>query len=459
MKRIRSEVDAKPAIVNRATLTAPALHAMRRARLETIRLPVLRAILLSALMMPCSIALAQSGLAGRTGPAHVAPPVRSDLPAGAPRGLFAKETPYLGESITIEWDASIDDGAGKSAVHQYMLFRSKERSRGYMQIATIPATGAKHYEFEDPKAGSGISWFYYGLADSKTFRPNTTQPSGPVKAHAPYPWYTRLINVERLNVLAYILAFAVLVGWFLRRARQGARAMYVRKISGIDAIEEAIGRATEMGRPILYIPGIEEMYDIQTISSMLVLGEVAKTVARYQSEIIVPTMYPFVMAVAEEVVKAGFYDAGRPDAHRPENILYLSSEQFAFVAGVTGIVMRERPAANLFLGHFYAESLVLAETGFLTGAIQIAGTAEISQLPFFIAACDYTLIGEELFAASVYLSREPNNLSTLKASDWFKVAMLALILGMAVLGAIANVTQSHGLMGYYTSLHSWFMPR
>ena len=74
---------------------------------------------------------------------------------------------------------------------------------------------------------------------------------------------------------------------------------------------------------------------------------------------------------------------------------YLSEEQFAFTAGVDGIMLREKPAANLYLGSFFAESLILAETGFQTGAVQIAGTANIHQLPFFVVACDYTLIGEE----------------------------------------------------------------
>ena len=38
----------------------------------------------------------------------------------------------------------------------------------------------------------------------------------------------------------------------------------LRRLPGIDAIEEAIGRATEMGRPVLFIPGINDIDDIQT---------------------------------------------------------------------------------------------------------------------------------------------------------------------------------------------------
>ncbi|MFH1686105.1 MAG: DUF6754 domain-containing protein, partial [bacterium] len=53
--------------------------------------------------------------------------------------------------------------------------------------------------------------------------------------------------------------------------------------------------------------------------------------------------------------------------------------------------------------------------------------------PFFIVACDYTLIGEELYAASAYLGREPILLGSLKAQDLAKAAILVL----AVIGMVA----------------------
>ena len=77
---------------------------------------------------------------------------------------------------------------------------------------------------------------------------------------------------------------------------------------------------------------------------------------------------------------------------------------------------------------------ILAETGASTGAIQIAGTDSVFQLPFFITACDYTLIGEELYAASAYLSREPLLLGSLKGQDYGKLVIIAVaVIGSALL--------------------------
>jgi hypothetical protein len=67
------------------------------------------------------------------------------------------------------------------------------------------------------------------------------------------------------------------------------------------------------------------------------------------------------------------------------------------------------------------------------GAIQIAGTAQPSQLPFFVTACDYTLIGEELFAASAYLSKQPLLLGSLKGQDYGKgLIIIILIIGITL---------------------------
>ena len=104
-------------------------------------------------------------------------------------------------------------------------------------------------------------------------------------------------------------------------------------------------------------------------------------------------------------------------------------------------MLREKTAAHFFLGSFYGESLILSETGFTTGAIQIAGTANVHQLPFFVVACDYTLIGEELYAASAYLSKEPNQLGSLKGQDFGKVLIIFLILA----GTIMEIAGVHWL--------------
>ena len=239
-------------------------------------------------------------------------------------------------------------------------------------------------------------------------------------------------NLSRVSVLVFLLAFFLLVLYYMYMAQTG-RKPFVRRLAGIDAIEEAIGRATEMGRPVLYVPGIQDIDEIQTVAGLVILESVAKMTARYDTPLRVPVSYPIPFTIAQEMVRSGHVDAGRPDAYDPDSVQFVSPEQFAYVAAITGIMLRERPAAHLFVGSFFGESLMLSETGFATGAIQIAATANVHQLPFFVVACDYTLIGEEIFAASAYLSGEARLVGGLKGADMLKLAIVAVVIVGCVL--------------------------
>ena len=105
---------------------------------------------------------------------------------------------------------------------------------------------------------------------------------------------------------------------------------------------------------------------------------------------------------------------------------------------------REKPAACFYLGKFYAESLMLAETGNSIGAIQIAGTGSPSQIPFFVTACDYTLIGEEFFTASAYLSKKPELVGSIKGQDIVKL----LVMVFMVLTLVLNGFFQAGWIGF-----------
>ena len=240
-------------------------------------------------------------------------------------------------------------------------------------------------------------------------------------------------RAERLNAMIFMLLFTIIILLYTKWAKSG-KNLFIRKINGLDEVEEAVGRATEMGKPVLFIPGINEIDEIETIAGLSILGRISKITARYDTPLVVPVRYPMVLAAGQEVVEQAYIEEGKPEAYNRDMVRYVAGEQFAFTATVNGLMMRERPATNVYMGAFYAESLLLAETGNAAGSIQIAGTAQPAQLPFFIAACDYTLMGEELYAASAYLSREPLLLGGLKGQDWIKVVIItAIILGVILL--------------------------
>lgn len=337
--------------------------------------------------------------------------------AQAPPAIRAEDAPDdNGSAIRIEWEVP------ESVIGDPKIDLERAATAGG-PFESIGSVSLQAGEYMDSSVERGEMYYYHVVGTATA-----------VSATGRAQWF----DMGLLPVLVVVLLLLALILFYVRQAKAG-RGLFIRRIPGLDAMEEAIGRSTEMGKPVLYVPGIDDANNIQTIYSMVILNSVAKMVAQYDTELIVPICKAFVVPLAEETVKSAYMDVGRPDSYNPDNVRFLSDEQFAFTAAVNGIMLRERPAANIFLGSFFAESLVLAETGFTTGAIQIAGTANIHQLPFFVVACDYTMIGEEFFATSAYLSRDPMLVGTLKGSDATKLLIMAFL----IVGVILETSGIH----------------
>ena len=235
-----------------------------------------------------------------------------------------------------------------------------------------------------------------------------------------FVWDSTLGNYGNLKLFCSIVISCFIIEYFINKAKAGSK-LYMRPIAGIEALEEAVGRSTEMGKPVLYIPGIDGLDEINTISGLSILGHVAGMTSKYETKLHVPVRIPIVMEAARETCREAYSKSGRPDIFKEDMVHFVSDEQFAYAAGVNGIILRDKPAAIFYQGGFYAESLLLAETGNSIGSIQVAGTGSSHQIPFFVTACDYTLIAEEFYAASAYLSKEPDLIGSIKGQDYMKI--------------------------------------
>ncbi len=347
-------------------------------------------------------------------------------------GLAVTDAPNdAGRSLALSWKASPNDAPGRLDVTNYLLERSIAPAGPWSPVDSVLAGTLT---LNDGSVRRDVDYFYRVTSVGPGGRTLAGSVTGPVRATSQW------INSTRYSVMLLSGLFFAFVLYFIGSAQAGKKP-FIRRIPGVDAIEEAIGRATEMGRPVLYVPGVTDIDDIQTVAGLVILENVAKVTARYQTPIRVPVPYPIPFAIAEDMVKSGYLHAGRPEQYDPDSVRFISPEQFAYVAAVTGIMLRDKPAAHIFMGAFFAESLLLAETGFSTGAIQVAGTANVHQLPFFVVACDYTLIGEELFAASAYLSGEPKLVGSLKGADLIKVVIIAIV----IVGCVLETLGRHGL--------------
>jgi hypothetical protein len=377
---------------------------------------------------------------------EVPPSAQVDPQLAPPTDVHAFDSPDdQGGSITITWRKSTDDIAGTADVTGYVVMRSESQTGEFESVSSV---GPQSEEYLDTSVADGVSYFYQvGTVGAQ--QTSLSQVTGP--AAAKQQWFNR--RKANLLLIAAILTAAII--WFVFQARAGKK-LYIRKISGIEAVDEAVGRATEMGKPILFIPGIQDMDNVQTVAGLSILGSVGKLAAQYETKLEVPVSRSLVMSTGRETLKQAYLSVGRPDLYSDDMVHYVTDEQFGYVAAVDGIMVREKPATCFYMGAFFAESLILAETGNSVGAIQIAGTAMPTQLPFFVAACDYTLIGEELFAASAYLSGDEKMIGSLKGQDVGKAIAMLFILGGAILATVASLSGNEGIAGASDWLRNLF---
>jgi hypothetical protein len=358
-----------------------------------------------------------------------------------PTQLNAFDSPNDGgHSITLEWKISPNDIPKSVKFRGYDVYRATSPDGPCTAVGD--ATGGesdptRHVKIlsDGNDVKNGVNYYYYVAAkwDGQIAKSNT---AGPAKASAQWFHTGRTVSLILLGLLIGFILY------YINVAKAG-KELFIRKIAGLEAVDEAVGRATEMGKKVYYVPGTQDMDNVQTIAGLTILSRVARLTAEYETKLEVPVSRSLVMITAREIVREAYIHAGRPDYYSDDIVYYLTDDQFGYAAGIDGMVVRQRPATIFYMGAFYAEALLLAETGNSIGAIQIAGTAMPSQLPFFVAACDYTLIGEELFAASAYLSREPKLLGSLKGQDiggklvFLSLAIIFIII--VTVGVFSNI--------------------
>lgn len=232
------------------------------------------------------------------------------------------------------------------------------------------------------------------------------------------------VDTGKLGIFFTIL-MVVFILFNIFRASKGKKELFVRRIPGLNALDDAVGRATEMGRPIIMVPGIGELNAV-SVQALNVFAHVTKKAAQFGTPIRLCCANAAVFTVAQEVIRDVYQTSGLIERYDSQNaVQFISDRQFAFAAGVSGMILRDKAAASFLLGEFYAESLIFAETANSIGAVQIAGSTKNTQTPFFIAACDYVLIGDEFYAASAFLTRQPVLVGSLVGQDWCKMLMTA----------------------------------
>ncbi len=253
-----------------------------------------------------------------------------------------------------------------------------------------------------------------------------------------------IIAEGKAVAFAILVASFILFYIFMYLARTGYK-ISARTFPAVTALPEAVGRAAEMGKPVYYTTGLgmgtlnNPLQGPQTLAGISILGYVTRLCADTGVRIAYFTPIADSLPLVEETMRTAYMAEGKPEEFDP-NMINFQEGQSPYLTASLGYMQRERPASNILLGGFYYESVVLGEAGNTIGAMQIGGSANTHQLPFLVATCDYTLMMEELYAASAEIAGDPDVLGTLKGEDILKFVIIAVTIIGFLLGATGVTT-------------------
>jgi hypothetical protein len=243
-----------------------------------------------------------------------------------------------------------------------------------------------------------------------------------------------------------LILFIVIIVCTLYYMSKG-KLPYIRRVPAVDAIDEGVDRATELGRPVIISPGIAVAgIDYWTVSALSMLTHVARRCAGNDVPLLVPLggsdqSYTMI-EIARDLVQAQYRLEGKPEGYNVDNMPFLSGRQFAWASGYVGMMLRHKPATDIMVGVQWASAMYMSEVANTVGSMQISGTTYLSNIACLATSSDYVMIGEEQTAAGAYLSQDPVQLASIRTQDIIKgLAMIFLIVGVIALAMGSDIVK------------------
>jgi hypothetical protein len=209
----------------------------------------------------------------------------------------------------------------------------------------------------------------------------------------------------------------------------------IRRLPSVDAFEEAIGRAAEMGRPAFYTTWMSDISNISRYNPIMAglscLGYAARLCARYNVPLYTIYNFPEIEPLQDSILRQAYSAEGKTEAYDPtEQLIY--TPQWSNVIATINILQNKRVGASFYIGYSFYAQQVYPEMGIRVGAFQIGGTDRYGY--YLVMGCDYAMFGEEIYAAGALLSGDETMMRTVVASDWLKMITIAImIIGIILL--------------------------
>ena len=238
--------------------------------------------------------------------------------------------------------------------------------------------------------------------------------------------------------LLFLLIFVGILYFAAVRIRAGG-VPALRRIPAFEALKGFTGRAVESGRNVHLSLGLGSMADQTTADSLAglyVLNYLAEQAAATRVPPIVTMADPTVMLFAQNALRSAHVNDPNAAEEAYRHIRWIAPQPAAYAAGVMNILTMDEVEANVMVGSFGDEYLLMGETAAWHKIAHVGGTSNPNTLPFIYVSADEILLGEEIYASGAYLQKSPVHLGSLIAQDTMRWIIAVLILGGVLIASI-----------------------
>lgn len=248
---------------------------------------------------------------------------------------------------------------------------------------------------------------------------------------------TKSVNMFGLNT-GTLLTFLFLVGeicsifYYVTIVRKGK--VFLRKMPAIDMIQEGVGRAAEMQKPVHLATGeytfLTRTQVPQTMGALTIMGWVAERCIDAGAELMVSECKSESLRLHESILEDTYRKAGQQ--YNPLMLHYYSDWYLAYYSGAMHLTIESQAATTMLIGPASSDTLFIGEAGKTVGSLVIMGNATANA--FMAMVSDYFFMSDEFYAVVAEIGQEPLQIASLGGQDVMKILAIAIILiGTALL--------------------------
>jgi hypothetical protein len=211
----------------------------------------------------------------------------------------------------------------------------------------------------------------------------------------------------------------------------------LREILAFTRLRRAVGLAVEAGTRLHVSLGRGGIIGPESGSALVgftMLERITRAASISDRPPVATSGDSVLSILSQDTLRSAHRAMGIDQAYNPDSAQLTGLTPFSYAAGTMPVIRDSQVSANVLVGHFGSEAILLSDAGERAGSITIAGTDSITGQAVLFAASHEPLIGEDVFAGGAYLNAGPFHIASLRTQDVFRWAIIVIIL----VGAIAR---------------------